>query len=200
VCTEILGIVSTHGYLRSRHMCQVPLSGGEAYLFPPWLQELQQSLHEYIHTMRVSGCQGKAYTSAQWRSPQAPGCLQSPLPCCRCLSRMNWRRHPPSSPPRHLRSAGTLPVSTLIHCPAHDKGSVQGRCPCCFLPAQDKRPRRSTLQSSSPLGICRDPASINSNPLSRTRQRQPARSLSLLLFVCPGQVAPHIHPPAILAT
>ena len=33
----LAGLVSTHGWLRSRHLCQTPLNGGEAYPVRTWL-------------------------------------------------------------------------------------------------------------------------------------------------------------------
>ena len=33
----LAGLVSTHGYLRSRHLCQTPLNGVEAYPVRTWL-------------------------------------------------------------------------------------------------------------------------------------------------------------------
>ena len=33
----LAGLVSTHGELRSRHLCQTPFKGGEAYPVHTWL-------------------------------------------------------------------------------------------------------------------------------------------------------------------
>ena len=44
----LAGLVPTHGCLRSRRLCQMPLNGGEAYPVRTWL-----SCYTYRHTKSV---------------------------------------------------------------------------------------------------------------------------------------------------
>ena len=52
VCTPryLAGFVSTHGELRSRHLCQTPLNGGGAYPVHTWMSSWSRAIHTYIHT------------------------------------------------------------------------------------------------------------------------------------------------------
>ena len=40
----LAGLVSTHGWLRSRHLCQTPLNGGEAYPVRTWLSSWNRAI------------------------------------------------------------------------------------------------------------------------------------------------------------
>ena len=46
----LAGLMSTHGELRSRHLCQMPLKGGGADPVRTWLSSWNRAIHEHIHT------------------------------------------------------------------------------------------------------------------------------------------------------
>ena len=51
----LAGLVSTHGQLRSRHLCQTPLNGGEAYPVRTWPLSWNRAIqiqNTNIHTAR----------------------------------------------------------------------------------------------------------------------------------------------------
>ena len=45
----LAGLVSTHGWLRRRHLCQKPSNGVEAYPVHTWLSNWKCAVHTYIH-------------------------------------------------------------------------------------------------------------------------------------------------------
>ena len=45
----LAGLVLTEGQSRSQHLCQTPLSMGEAYPVPLWLSSCNCAIHTYIH-------------------------------------------------------------------------------------------------------------------------------------------------------
>ena len=47
VCTPkyLADLVPTHGWLRSQHLCQMPLDGGEAYPVRTWLSCWNRATH-----------------------------------------------------------------------------------------------------------------------------------------------------------
>ena len=48
----LAGLVSTHGYLRSRHLCQTPLNGGEAYPVRTWLLSWKRAIQIQIQNIQ----------------------------------------------------------------------------------------------------------------------------------------------------
>ena len=48
--TYLAGLVSTHVYLTSWHLCQTPLNVGEAYPVHTWLTSCNCAIHTYMHT------------------------------------------------------------------------------------------------------------------------------------------------------
>ena len=48
----LAGLVSTHGKLRSRQLCQTPLNRGEAYHVRTWLSSWSCAIHEACTMMQ----------------------------------------------------------------------------------------------------------------------------------------------------
>ena len=56
---SLAGLMSTHGYLRSRHLCRMPLNGSER--LTPCLPGCQIEIALYIHTYTLTSCCVQAF-------------------------------------------------------------------------------------------------------------------------------------------
>ena len=56
----LAGLVSTHGYLRSRHLCQTLLNGSEAYPARTWLLSWNRAIQIQIQIVLEAEAEAEA--------------------------------------------------------------------------------------------------------------------------------------------
>ena len=52
----LAGLMSAHGYLRSRHFCQTPVYRGEAYPVSTWLTSWSRAIAIQLQTTQIYSC------------------------------------------------------------------------------------------------------------------------------------------------